>query len=85
LNAVCKHFGIKMKELKGISRAKVFALPRQISVYLIRRYTNLGFREIGLIFGKDHSTAVHAHQKIEAEIETDLELKRNIEAVREQL
>ncbi|MBS1959307.1 MAG: chromosomal replication initiator protein DnaA [Bdellovibrionales bacterium] len=85
LNAVCKHFAIKMKELKGVSRAKVFALPRQISMYLIRRYTNLGFREIGLIFGKDHSTAVHAHQKIESEIETDLELKRNIEAIREQL
>jgi chromosomal replication initiator protein len=85
LNAVCKHFNIKIKDLKGISRAKNFSTPRQISMYLIRRYTNLGYREISLIFGKDHSTAVHAHQKIEAEIETDLELKRNIGAIREQL
>jgi len=85
LNAVAKHFNIKMKDLKGISRAKNFALPRQIAMSLIRRYAHLGFREIGQIFGKDHSTAVHAHQKIENEIETDLELKRNIEAIREQL
>ena len=85
MNAVCKHYGIKMKELKGVSRMKAFSLPRQISMYLIRRYTTLGFREIGQIFGKDHSTTVHAHQKIEAEIETDLELKRNIECIREQL
>jgi chromosomal replication initiator protein len=85
LNAVCKQYGIKMKEMKGVSRVKTFSLPRQISMYLIRRYTTLGFREIGQIFGKDHSTAVHAHQKIEAEVETDLELKRNIESIREQL
>ena len=85
LNAVCKHYGIKIKDLKGVSRTKNLALPRQIAMSLIRRYTNLGFRQIGDIFGKDHSTAVHAHQKIEAEIETDLELKRNIEAIREQL
>jgi chromosomal replication initiator protein len=85
LNAVCKHFGIKMKELKGASRAKVFSQPRQISIYLIRRYTTLGFREISQIFGKDHSTAVHAHKKIEQEIETDLEIRRSVESIREQL
>ena len=85
LQAVCKHFNIKLKDLKGMSRAKIFSTPRQISMYLIRRYANLGYREIGVIFGKDHSTAVHAHQKIEHDIESDLELKRNIEAIREQL
>lgn len=85
LNAVCKHYGIKTKELKGVSRAKVFSLPRQVSMYLVRRYTTLGFREISQIFGKDHSTAVHAYKKIESELETDLELKRNVEAIREQL
>ncbi len=85
LNAVAKHFNIRMKDLKGTSRAKNFALPRQIAMSLIRRYTKLGFREIGDIFGKDHSTAVHASRKIESEIETDLELKRNVEAIREQL
>ena len=85
LTAVCKHFNIKLKELKGISRAKAYSLPRQMAMYLIRRYTHLGFREIGLIFSKDHSTAVHAHQKIESELESNLELKRNIEAISEKL
>ena len=85
LTAVCKHFNIKMRDLKGVSRAKVFSLPRQIAMFLIRRYTTLGFREIGQIFGKDHSTAVHAHQKIEHDLDSDLELKRNIETIREQL
>jgi len=85
LNAVCKHYSIKLKDLKGVSRAKNFSLPRQVSMYLIRRYTSLGFREIGQIFGKDHSTAIHAHQKIENEIETNLDLKHHIEAICEQL
>jgi len=85
MNAVCRHYGLKMKDLKGTSRAKPFSTPRQVAMYLIRRYANLGFREISQIFGKDHSTAVHAYQKIENEIETDQELKRNIEMIREQL
>jgi len=85
LSAVCKHFNIKIKDLKGVSRAKNFAVPRQIAMYLIRRYTHLAYREIGQIFGKDHSTAVHAQQKIESGLETDLELKRHIETIREQL
>lgn len=85
MNAVCKHYGLKLKDLKGTSRAKQFSVPRQVAMYLIRRYANLGFREISQIFGKDHSTAVHAYQKIEVEIESDLDLKRHIETIREQL
>ena len=85
LNAVAKHYNLKMKDLKGVNRSKIFSLPRQISMFLMRRYANLGFREIGVIFGKDHSTVIHACNKIEAEIETDPELRRNIESVREQL
>jgi chromosomal replication initiator protein len=85
MSAVCKHYNIKLKDLKGTSRAKQFSIPRQISMYLIRRYANLGFREISQIFGKDHSTAVHAYQKIENDIENDPELKRSVEMIREQL
>jgi chromosomal replication initiator protein len=85
LNAVIKHYNIKMKDIKGVNRAKMFSLPRQVAMYFIRRYTHMGFREIGVIFGKDHTTAVHAYQKIESELETDMELKRNLETIREQL
>lgn len=85
VNAVCKHYSIKTKELKGISRAKMYSLPRQVAMFLIKRYANLGLREIGQIFGKDHSTVLHACQKIEGEIEVDVTLKRSIETIREQL
>ncbi len=85
LNAVCKQYRIKLKDLKGVSKAKIYSLPRQVSMYMIRRYTQLGFRDIAQIFGKDHSTAVHASQKIEALLETDSEVKRNIEAICQQL
>ncbi len=85
LNAVAKHYSLKMKDLKGVNRSKIFSLPRQISMFLMRKYASLGFREIGVIFGKDHSTVIHACNKIEAEIETDTELRRHIEEVRGQL
>jgi chromosomal replication initiator protein len=85
LTAVCKHFNIKTKELKGISRANSSSLPRQIAMYLIRCYTQLNHREVGAIFGKDHSTVIHAIKKIESKMDSDLNLKKHIEAIRGQL
>lgn len=83
INAVCKHFSIKTKDLKGVSRAKIYSLPRQIAMYLIRRYASLGLREIGQIFGKDHSTVLHACQKIDSLIEQDPSIKKSVESIRE--
>lgn len=86
LNAVCKEFHIKHKDIKGVSKAKAYALPRQIAMFLIRKYTNLGVREIAGIFGKrDHTTVVHAAKTIESKLETDITLKQHVDAISEQL
>jgi chromosomal replication initiator protein len=79
---VAKHFQIKAQDFKSSSRARQVALPRQIAMYLIRKYTGLGYKEIGHYFGgKDHSTIVHACQKIETELETDQSLRESVESV----
>lgn len=80
--AVAKHFHLKSHDLKAATRARKVAVPRQIAMYLIRKYTGIGFKEIGHHFGgKDHSTIVHACKKIEVEMETDPQLRDSVEAI----
>jgi chromosomal replication initiator protein len=80
--AVAKHFNLKMNELKSATRARTVALPRQIAMYLIRKYTGLGFKEIGSFFGgKDHSTILHACDKIEKGLDSDKSIRESVESI----
>jgi chromosomal replication initiator protein len=81
-SSVAKHFHIKIQDLKATTRARSIALPRQIAMYLIRKYTGLGFKEIGHFFGgKDHTTILHACNKIEKGLETDPSIREAVEAI----
>ncbi|MBN22107.1 MAG: chromosomal replication initiator protein DnaA [Bdellovibrionaceae bacterium] len=83
---VAKHFGIKVTDLKSTSRMKSIALPRQIAMYLIRKYTGLGFKDIGNHFGgKDHTTILHAYHKIDKSYEKDVSIREAVEAIQNQL
>jgi chromosomal replication initiator protein len=79
---VANFFGVKIQDLKSERKTKNIALPRQIAMYLIRKYTGASFPEIGEKFGgKDHSTVIHAVRKIEAMIGEDSSLKDAVNAV----
>jgi len=57
---VAQHYGIRVADLKGRSNRRSIALPRQVSMYLIRDILDLSFPEIGKIFSKHHSTVMYA-------------------------
>lgn len=79
---VSNYFGIKVNDLKSNKKQKNIAFPRQISMYLVRRYTGASFPEIGEKFGgKDHSTVIHAVNKIENLIKEDLSIKNTINSL----
>jgi chromosomal replication initiator protein len=81
-NAVCRYFNIKISDLKSTKRSREIALPRQIAMYLIRKYTNYGLKEIGRFFGgKDHSTIIHACNQISKQIDSDPEVAKAVEGV----
>jgi chromosomal replication initiator protein len=68
LDAVCKHFGIRLQDLLGRKRTRSVSHPRQIAMYLARKLTPLSLEEIGMQFGgRDHSTVLHAERSINAE------------------
>ncbi|MEM4657987.1 MAG: chromosomal replication initiator protein DnaA [Candidatus Methanosuratincola sp.] len=79
---VAAFFGVKVQELKSDKKLKTIAVPRQIAMYLARRYTGSSFPEIGDKFGgKDHSTVIHAVRKIEAMVEADPSFRNTVNAV----
>jgi chromosomal replication initiator protein len=80
--AVANYFNIRVQDLKSPSRARKVALPRQIAMYLSRKYTPVSLREIGGYFGgKDHSTIIHALDKIETALDQEPSLKEKIESI----
>jgi chromosomal replication initiator protein len=84
--AVAKHFHLKLGELKAATRVQNIALPRQIAMYLIRKYTGLGYKEIGRFFGgKDHSTIMHGCKKVESEMESNALIRDAVEAIQNSL
>jgi len=86
-NAVVKHCGLRIQDLKSTKRTKAISLPRQVAMYLVRKYTGMGYKEISTYFGgKDHSTIIHAVKKVEASLENnDSEMQNLVEGIQNQL
>lgn len=86
IKAVAEFYDISEKELLERSRKKEIVKPRQIIMYLLREELKSSFPFIGLkIGGRDHTTAIHACEKIKKEIESDQELNEEINRIREKL
>lgn len=77
---VSTKLGIKMDDFDSKKRTRTIAYPRQIAMYLSRELTDLSLPKIGEQFGgRDHTTVIHAYDKISKEIEDDAKLKRKID------
>jgi chromosomal replication initiator protein len=69
---VAEYFGLSLNDLKGKKRSKAIAFPRQLAMYIARDLTEFSTTEVGLEFGgRDHTTVMHACQRIEDRIKTD--------------
>ena len=84
--AVAEYYHISLDAMCGKQRDKHIVMPRQIAMYLIRQETQVSLLEIGQLFGgRDHSTVMHACEKIDREVNINPTLRREIVAIREQL
>jgi chromosomal replication initiator protein DnaA len=76
---VAKYYHIHLKDLKGKKRVKSIVVPRQIAMYLAREMTDNSLPKIGAEFGgKDHTTVIHAHEKIQQLLKTDAIIQNEI-------
>ena len=79
---VCDFFGLKMSDLKAKNRTKAIAFPRQVAMYLSRQMTHSSLSEIGRAFGgKDHTTVLHAVDKIQTLLQDDPKLRKTIDGL----
>jgi chromosomal replication initiator protein len=66
LTLVTEHYGVKLSDLQSKKRTNAIAYPRQVAMYLARQITRHSLEEIGGFFGgRDHSTVIHAVEKME--------------------
>lgn len=86
IEAATQFYSINTMDVVGQSREKKFSLPRQIIMHLMRKELNMSFPAIGNeLGGRDHTTAMHADNKINNEIERDVRLKQEIELIKQKL
>ncbi|WMJ80073.1 chromosomal replication initiator protein DnaA [Clostridium sp. MB40-C1] len=73
---VANYFNLKIEELKSSRRTRNIAFPRQIAMYLSRKLTDMSLPKIGEEFGgRDHTTVIHAYEKISTNLKKDESLK----------
>lgn len=83
---VGEHYNVKLEDFKAKKRTKSVAFPRQIAMYLSRELTDFSLPKIGNEFGgRDHTTVIHAHEKISKLLQTDPQLKRQVKEIQNQL
>jgi len=75
-------YGVKLSDLKAKNRTKAVAFPRQIAMYLARQLTHASLSEVGRAFGgKDHTTVLHAVDKIQVLLQEDPKLRKTIDGL----
>lgn len=76
---VCKYYKISQKDLVSRSRKQAYVRPRQVAIYLARRYTDQPLQAIGKSFNRYHATALHAIGAVEKQIRQGGIIQRHVE------
>ena len=86
IEAVSAYYNQSTEDICGKCRKKEIVKPRQVAMYLLRKENNMSFPSIGDYFGgRDHTTAMHACEKIEKLLEHDEELTQEVNFLKERL
>ena len=80
---VAKYYHIQLKDIKGKKRVKSIVVPRQIAMYLARELTDNSLPKIGAEFGgKDHTTVIHAHEKIQQLMDSSVSMQNEVSEIK---
>ncbi|MBQ0078939.1 MAG: chromosomal replication initiator protein DnaA [Eubacterium sp.] len=84
--AVCKDYNVKISDIESKKRKREYAFPRQVAMYLCREMTNLSLPQIGKYFGgRDHTTVMHACEKISKEIKENEMFAQHIKKLKDDI
>ena len=83
---VCEFYRVKPEEVKGPSRVKELVTPRHVAMYLCKKLTDMNFVTIAKVFGnRDRTSVMHAVDRIMKNIQTDNDLKSEIDFITKDL
>lgn len=86
LRVVSEHFKLSYMDLKGKKRTRNIAFPRQVAMYIAREITEYSTTELGFEFGgRDHTTVMHACQKVDERLKLDPNLESTIQSLIRQI
>lgn len=86
IETVANFYGIQLNEITGPSRKRELVTPRQVAMYLMREEIGASFPLIGKELGnRDHTTAMHAYDKIKKEIEVNSRIKQEVDLIKQRL
>jgi chromosomal replication initiator protein len=84
LQTIAQEFGVTMDDLLSQSRSQRVAFPRQVAMYMLREESELSLPKIGeMLGGRDHTTVMYGHEKINDLLERDKSLHRRIVNIQE--
>jgi chromosomal replication initiator protein len=85
-DVVASYYNLRIDDFKSKRRTRNVAFPRQIAMYLTRKYTDLSLPKIGEEFGgRDHTTVIHAYEKITEELNSDSNLRDTVNELSKKL
>ncbi|MBI4232085.1 chromosomal replication initiator protein DnaA, partial [Candidatus Peregrinibacteria bacterium] len=86
MNVVARYYDVTVDELVGKDRHKGLMVPRQISMYLIKKELGHSYEKIGEGFGgRNHTTVMHACNKTAKSLRTDIRLVRDVNAIKREM
>ena len=86
ISVVAEYFDISIEDIAGACRKKNLAEPRQIIMYILREEMKASYPTIGAeLGGRDHTTAIHAYEKIARNLKTDDKLRQDINTIKQKL
>jgi len=82
---VCRHYNVALKDMVSRSRKQSIVRPRQMAIFLARRYTDAPLQTIGKAFNRYHATALHSISAIENGARKSTALRKQVELLSEKL
>jgi chromosomal replication initiator protein len=82
IKTITDHFGLPMEELNVKCKKRDLVFPRQVIMYFLTEYTDLTFKQIGALFGRDHTTAIHSKDTMKNLISTDDKVRARIDELK---
>ena len=83
---VGQYYNVRIEDFSAKKRTKSIAYPRQIAMYLSRELTDFSLPKIGEEFGgRDHTTVIHAHEKISKDLKEDPIFKQEVENLEKEI